>query len=148
MHILFFSTDEERALFLGAYTAILRLTPKLKDLLPYQADVDSDYFYKVIEEVRPVHILTSSPMTYAIQMQDGCNAARSEIIKRIKDNTGRYLRAGRTPVEVDDTQIQHKPLRGLNNCNIGRLIIPADDVREWDLNPDSYVPYIMHISAK
>jgi hypothetical protein len=72
-------------------------------------------------------------------MQEGSNAARSEAIKRIKDNTAKYLRAGGTPVMVNDEQVQHKALRGFNDRNIGRLLIPADDLHEWDRDPDGYV---------
>lgn len=70
-------------------------------------------------------------------MQDGCNAARSEAIKRIKDNTIRYLAAGRTPIIVT-AQVDHKALRGLFDPKIGRLIIPAEDLKEWDADPDGY----------
>ncbi|KAF8496387.1 hypothetical protein F5888DRAFT_1634920 [Russula emetica] len=73
---------------------------------------------------------------YVIQMQEGCNAARSEAIKRVKDNTIRYLAAGRTPVEVD-AHLKHKVLRGLNDPHIGRLLIPAEDLSEWDTDPDA-----------
>jgi hypothetical protein len=73
-------------------------------------------------------------------MQEGCNAARSETIKRIKDNTIRYLAAGRTPIKVDAV-IEHKALRGLNDRNIGRLLIPAEDLHEWDADPDAYVDH-------
>ncbi|KAF8490647.1 hypothetical protein F5888DRAFT_1637981 [Russula emetica] len=72
---------------------------------------------------------------YVIQMQEGCNAARSEAIKRVKDNTIRYLAAGRTPVEVD-AHLEHKVLCGLNDPHIGRLLIPAEDLSEWDVDPD------------
>jgi hypothetical protein len=71
-------------------------------------------------------------------MQEGCNAARSEAIKRIKDNTIKYLKAGRTPIRVGD-QVEHKALRGLNDRDIGRLLIPADSLHEWDEDPDAYV---------
>ena len=74
-----------------------------------------------------------------IQMQDGCNSARSEAIKRIKDNTVKYLAAGRTPIAVNEAQVRHKTLRGLNDRAIGRLLIPADDLHEWDMDPDAYV---------
>jgi hypothetical protein len=70
-------------------------------------------------------------------MQEGSNAARSEAIRRIKDNTVRYLRAGRTPITVDDAQVQHKSLRGFNDRNIGRLLIPAESLHEWDMDPDA-----------
>ena len=75
---------------------------------------------------------------YITQMQDGCNAARSEVIRRIKDNMAKYLRAGRVPVIIN-AHLEHKALRGLNDPHIGRLIIPAEDLHEWDADPDVYV---------
>jgi hypothetical protein len=63
-------------------------------------------------------------------MQESCNAARSDTIKRIKDNTTAYLNAGQTPIIVDEVQIREKPLRGFNNPEIGRLLVPAEDVHE------------------
>jgi hypothetical protein len=69
-------------------------------------------------------------------MQEGCSSARSDTIRRIKDNTGKYLGAGPIHVKVDYSQIQYKALRGLNDSNIGRLLIPADQLYEWDLNPE------------
>jgi hypothetical protein len=71
-------------------------------------------------------------------MQDGCNAARSEVIKRIKENTIKYLKAGRTPITPDD-QVEHKALRSLNDRDIGRLLIPAESLHQWDEDPDAYV---------
>lgn len=73
-------------------------------------------------------------------MQEGVNASRSEAIKRIKDNTIRYLAAGRNPIKVDQL-VEHKALRGLNDRNIGRLLIPAEDLHEWDADPDAYVDH-------
>jgi hypothetical protein len=32
-----------------------------------------------------------------------------------------------------------KASRGLNHQDIGRLIIPAEDLAEWDADPDAYV---------
>jgi hypothetical protein len=80
-------------------------------------------------------------------MQDGCNASRSEAIKWIKDNTVKYLTAGHTPIRVDG-QVEHKALRGLNDPNIGRLLIPADTLHEWDADPNAYVDHscaIVHL---
>jgi hypothetical protein len=115
----------------------MKLIPKLTNILTYQADADTDYIYDVISAVRSAHT-SCDAMTYVIQMQEGCNAARSEAIKRIKDNTIRYLAAGRTPIKVD-AQVEHKALRGLNDHNIGRLLIPAQDLHEWETDPDAYV---------
>jgi hypothetical protein len=66
--------------------------------------------------------------------------ARSEAIRRIKDNTVRYLTAGRTPIRVDPNwQVMDKALHGLNDPVIGRLLIPAEDLLEWDADPEVYV---------
>ena len=78
-------------------------------------------------------------------MQDRCNLACSEAIRRIKDNTVRYLAAGRTPIRVD-THVEHKALRGLNDHNIGCLVIPATDLHEWDRDPDAYVNQLCEIA--
>jgi hypothetical protein len=80
-------------------------------------------------------------------MQEGCNAAHSEAIKWIKDNTTQYLAAGWTPIKVD-AQVEHKALRGLNDCNIRCLLIPAQDLHEWKMDPDAYVNWscaIVHL---
>jgi hypothetical protein len=122
---------------LNAYRAILKLIPKFKNILAYQADADTSYFNDVVEAVRKAHI-SCDALTYVIQMQEGCNAARSEAIKRIKDNTIKYLAAGPTPIKVD-AQVEHKALCGLNDRNIGRLLIPAEALHEWDADPDAYV---------
>jgi hypothetical protein len=68
-------------------------------------------------------------------MQGGCNTARSESINRIKQNMVMYLAAGRNPV-IFDLQAKDKSSCGLNNTHIGRLLIPAQDVLEWDVDPD------------
>jgi hypothetical protein len=64
--------------------------------------------------------------------------ARSKAIRRIKDNTVKYLAAGPRPIKVDP-QIKDKALRGFNDPNLGRLLIPAEDLHEWDVDPDAYV---------
>lgn len=64
--------------------------------------------------------------------------ARSEAIRRVKDNTIRYLAAGETPVMVDP-QSNNKALRGLNSVEFGRLLIPAEELGEWDADPELYV---------
>lgn len=71
-------------------------------------------------------------------MQGGCNAARSEAIRRIKLNTVAYLAAGRKPVKID-FGIKDKSLCGLNSPELGRLLIPAEKLRDWDTDPDAYV---------
>jgi hypothetical protein len=126
---------------LNAYNAILKLIPKLKNILPYQADADTSYFSDVVDAVRSAHTLAHTSCDtsiYIIQMQEGCNAARSEAIKRIKDNTIKYLAAGPTPINVD-AHVEHKALRGLNDRNIGRLLIHAEALHQWDEDPDAYV---------
>jgi hypothetical protein len=66
--------------------------------------------------------------------------ARSETIKRIKDNMVRYLVAGQNPVLVDvHWQARGRGSSGINDPDIGRLLIPADDLPEWDADPDVYV---------
>lgn len=137
----FYRSAEEKGLLLTAYRAILKLIPKLKSILTYHADADAEYFSDVVNAVSNVHI-SYDAMMYVnnIQMQEGCNAARSEAIKRIKDNTIRYLTAGRTPIKVD-ALVEHKALRGLNDRNIGRLLIPAEELHEWDADPDAYVDH-------
>lgn len=66
--------------------------------------------------------------------------ARSEAIRRIKDNLARYLAAGGNPVLISPhLQGMDKASRGLNHQDIGRLIIPAEDLAEWDADPDAYV---------
>jgi hypothetical protein len=71
-----------------------------------------------------------------MQIQCGCNASRSEAIKRVKENTIKYLAAGQSPI-ILSAQINHKELHGLNDPIIGRLIIPVEDVEEWDQDPDA-----------
>ena len=99
--------------------------------------MDLEYFYEVVEAVRSAHT-SCDTVTYVIQMQEGCNAACSKVIKHIKDNTIKYLKAGWTPITVDD-QVEHKALRGLNDYNIGCLLIPAESLHEWDKDPDVYI---------
>ena len=69
-------------------------------------------------------------------MQGGCNTARSEAIRRIKQNAAIYLAAGRNPVKIG-SQIRDKSTLGLNNPLTGRLIIPADRLLEWDTDPEA-----------
>jgi hypothetical protein len=90
---LSYSSARERGLLLTAYHAIVKLIPKLTNILTYQANVDTDYIYNVISAVHSAHT-SCDAMTYVIQMQEGCNAAHSEAIKWIKDNTTQYLAAG------------------------------------------------------
>jgi len=134
-HTPFYSSVEEKALLLTAYREILKLIPKLKNMLPYQVDGDGEYLNCVVDAVSSAHI-SCDTMTIVIQMQEGCNAARSEAIKRIKENTIKYLAAGKTPIQVDVQQVQHKALRGLNERNIGRLLIPASELEDWDADPE------------
>jgi uncharacterized protein YktA (UPF0223 family) len=136
----FYNTDEEKELLLTAYRAILDLIPKLKKLVPIQNDLDeeSEYFYKVVDAVRSSAHTPCVVLMYIVQMQGGCNTARSEAIRRIKQNTVAYLAAGRKPVKVD-LQTKDKSSRGLNNPDFGRLIIPAEHLIDWDADPDAYV---------
>jgi hypothetical protein len=127
---------------LTAYKAILDFIPKLKKLLPIQDDSDPDYFYGVVNSVRtsahtPLDALTNDTF---LQMQIGCSMARSEAIRRVKDNLVRYLASGRRPVNVDPHwHTKDKVLRGLNDPEIGRLLIPAEDLLDWDADPHAYV---------
>jgi hypothetical protein len=76
----------------------------------------------------------------AHQMQVGCNTARSETIKRIKDNMVRYLAAGQNPVMVKvHWQARGKRMIGINDPDVSRLLIPAEDLQEWDEDPELYV---------
>jgi hypothetical protein len=133
----FYRTDEEKEIITTAYNSILIFIPKLKTLLPIQDGADPAYFYGVVNAVRSAHT-SRSAQTYAIvQMQFGSNMARSEVIRRIKDNMVKYLAAGRRPVRLDPNwKSSDKALHGLNHPVIGRLLIPADDLPEWDADPD------------
>lgn len=133
---MFFSSVAEKDLLLNAYRAILKFIPDLNGVLPYKDDADEKYFYGVIDAVCSMYTTYNAYKGY--QIQDGCNAARSEAIKRIKDHAIRYLAAGRVPVTIN-AQVHHKELRGLNDSEIGRLLIPAQEVHQWDLDPDAYV---------
>ncbi len=93
----------------------------------------------VINRVRTAHIhCEAMTHAYVTQMQDGCNAARSDAIKRIKEHTISYLASGRMPIKVDP-QVKHKVLRGLTDHDIGRLLIPAEDLEDWDADRDAYI---------
>ena len=74
-----------------------------------------------------------------IQMQNRCNSAHFKAIKHIKDNTVKYLAAGQTPITVNKVQVKHKMLHGLNNRTIGCLLIPADNLHGWDMDPNTYI---------
>jgi len=128
---------------LTAYREILKLIPKLNNILKNQADMNTDYVHKVIDVVRSAHTSCEARCMDVIQMQEGSNTACSEAIRRIKDNMIKYLAAGRTPIQVNIRQVQHKALRGLHNRNIGCLLIPAEDVHEWDADPDAYVDHFL-----
>jgi hypothetical protein len=66
--------------------------------------------------------------------------ARSEAVRRIKENMPRYLAAGQRPVNVGQHwKSSDKSMRGLNDPQFGRLLIPAGDLAEWNLDPDAYV---------
>lgn len=71
-------------------------------------------------------------------MQKGCNSARSEAVKRINQFTDKYLDSGTRPIKCD-ARTMAKTYRGLNHPQIGRLIIPAEHVVEWDENTVRYV---------
>jgi len=71
-------------------------------------------------------------------MQAGCNMACSKAICQVKDNMIRYLVAGKNPVMVDP-QSTDKALHGLNSIEYGCLLIPANNLSEWDADPDLYV---------
>jgi len=45
----------------------------------------------------------------------------------------KYLTAGPKPIKID-SQIKDKGLRGLHDHKFGRLLIPADDIKEWDMD--------------
>ncbi len=66
-------------------------------------------------------------------MQVGCNMAWSKAIRHVKENTMKYLTAGPKPIKID-SQIKDKGLRGLHDHKFGRLLIPADDIKEWDMD--------------
>ena len=74
-----------------------------------------------------------------LQIQHGCSSARSEMTRRIKDNMIRYLGAGQNPVQVEHHVSVYKAFRGLHDPNIGRLLIPAEDLDQWDEDPNGYV---------
>jgi hypothetical protein len=134
---LFYRNDDEKEVIMTAYKAILGLVPKLRRLLPIQDDADPAYFYGVVNAVRSAHTSCSAQIYATIQMQVGSNMARSEAIRRIKDNMIKYLAAGQRPLKVDpDWQSSNKALHGLNHPLIGHLIIPAANLSEWDADPD------------
>ena len=133
---MFCRTQQQKDFLITAYKAILGLIPKLRKILPIRGDVDAEeYFYKVVNAVRSAHI-PHNPLTYITQMQGGCSVARSESIRRIKQNIVVYLGAGRKPVQID-TQMKDKSLRGLNHPQIGRLLVPAEHLLDWDEDPDA-----------
>ena len=135
----FQNSIEEKGLLLTAYHRVLKLIPKLKNILPYKVDADAGYLNGIVNVVSSAHIFCDT-ITYVIQIQEGCNAAHSEVIKRIKEYTIKYLAAGGTPIQVDAQQVQHKALRGFNNHNnIGCFLIPVKDLEEWDVDLDGYV---------
>lgn len=78
---------------------------------------------------------------YIVQMQWGCNTARSEAVRRIKLNMIAYLAAGPKPIRIDAQTIETKDKSslGLNDPDFGRLLIPAEYVHKWDADPDAYV---------
>jgi len=45
----------EQGLFMTAYKEILRLIPKLKPILPYQANGNTAYFYDAVNVVSNAH---------------------------------------------------------------------------------------------
>ena len=73
-----------------------------------------------------------------IQIQRGCNNARSDTFKRVNQFTEKYLNSGSSPVQCD-ARAMAKPSRGLNHPQLGRLIIPAAYVSDWDEDPERYV---------
>ena len=74
-------------------------------------------------------------------MQKGCSTARSDTFKRVNQFTYKYLNSGTRPIQCDAGGMR-KTSRGLNHPQIGRLIIPAKKVAEWDENPERYVMVI------
>jgi hypothetical protein len=132
---LFYRPQKRVDFLIAAYKAILCLIPKLNKILPIQGDADAEeYFFKVANAVRSAHI-PHHLLTYIMQIQGGCSLARSESIRRVKQNMVVYLGAGRKPVKID-TQIMDKSLRGLNHPQIGHLLIPAEHLLKWDEDPD------------
>ena len=133
-YISLYRTDEEKDLLVTAYKAILNLIPKLKKHIPIHEDADFDYFYSIVNAVCGAYTHRDA-LTYVTQMQGGCNMARSEAIRRIKQNMIVYLAAGRNPLRFD-SQSKDKSSRGLNHPITGRLLIPAEYVLDWDADPD------------
>lgn len=78
-------------------------------------------------------------------MQKGCNAARSDTFKRINQFTDRYLNLGTKPI-ICNAGTTVKMSRGLNHPQIGRLIIPAEQVAEWDEDPERYIFWFFMIN--
>ena len=68
-------------------------------------------------------------------MQRGCSTAHSETFKRVNQFMDKYLNSGNRPILCDARTIG-KTSRGLNHPQIGRLIIPAAYVAEWDKNTE------------
>ena len=56
IYTYFYSSAMEQGLFVTAYKEILRLIPKLKPVLPYQANGNAEYFYDVVDAVSNAHI--------------------------------------------------------------------------------------------
>jgi hypothetical protein len=54
-HASFYSSAEERGIILTAYHEILKFIPKLKTILPYQADANEEYYYNVLLAVSSAH---------------------------------------------------------------------------------------------
>jgi hypothetical protein len=146
--------DDEKLVYSDAYESITGFIPGLKKFNPVDGDGNHERLYKIVEIVSQRAYSPMIQLISIIQIQKGCNAARSDTFKRINQFTEKYLNSGTSPIRCNAGSAE-KSSRGLNHPQIGRLIIPAVFVAEWDEDPELYVvqflcdhPLISHIQLK
>ncbi|KAN0128660.1 hypothetical protein V8E53_013479 [Lactarius tabidus] len=101
----------------AAFTNILDLIPGVRNVLPAAQGHEVGIFRKVVDSI-----------------QSRCHSSRAETTRRINSNLIHYLTAGPVPIQCSRLDKHASPL---NHPELGRLIIPARYLRDWDWDPNT-----------
>ena len=104
----------------------MRLIPELKSLLE-DPEADGDDLEKFVALVC-IYFIVSFTIYSPSKLQKGANDARSDDIRRVKEELGGWLNLDFSPVVPFTTKSRSD--RGLQNDTTGRLLCPIE--HNWD----------------
>ena len=111
-----------------SYTLLLWLVPHLKDMLN-DSTVDNDTFDSFLSQVPYLSLsYVSVSHTPSLQLQKGANDARSDDVRRIKEELANWINQTFSP--TTPLGLKQRDDRGLQNDVTGRLLCPIE--HSWD----------------